>query len=119
MGESKTLNAELVMRREDGRSILDLEGPVTAGSEQREAGDLPPERIAEIRKRLEQAGFTVEGGNANTLSISGAPALFAEVFGLDPAAPGATDGAHATRIRRDLEPFVAECFVTAPPDFFP
>ncbi len=120
MGEASTITAQLVMRREDGRSILDLEGPVTAASRQRMAGDLPEARVAEIRARLEAAGFTVEGGNANTLSVSGPARLFAEVFGLDPGAAGAAGvPAHAARIRADLEPYVADVFVPPPPEFFP
>ncbi|MFN6979573.1 MAG: hypothetical protein ACK4OP_15695 [Gemmobacter sp.] len=119
MTDVPAITALVVMRRADGRSILDIEGPVTATSANRTAGDLPPDRIAEVRRRLTEAGFAVAGGNDNTLSITGPAALFAETFGLDPAA--ATDAgrpAHATRIRPDLEPYVADVFVPPRPTFF-
>ena len=117
MSQATRITAQLIMRRKDGRSILDLKGPVTAASPNRTAGDLPEDRIAEVRKRLEAAGFAVEGGNANTLSISGPRALFTEVFGLASDASGMA--AQATRIREDLAPYVADVFVPPPPELFP
>lgn len=116
MGDTMRITAQVVMRREDGGSILDL-GPVTAESADRTAGDLPADRIAEIRRRLEAEGLTVDSGNANTLSVSGPEAVFARLFGLDTAAKGA-EAATAARIPADLAPFVAAVFVPPPPEPF-
>jgi hypothetical protein len=120
MPDESNVHAQLVMKQDDGKSIFDLPQGVTAASGQRTAGDLPRQRIDEIRRRLTEAGFSVEGGNSNTLSIAGPAALFGEVFGLDPAAAVETgSAAHATRIRRDFEPYVADVFVPPAPEFFP
>ena len=114
------VTAQLVMKRADGRSILDLTGPLTAASPERTAGDLPEDRVTLVRERLVGLGFTVAAGNLNTLSVVGPQALFGEVFGLD-AATALAQGAeaHATRIRADLAPYVADVFVAPPPEFFP
>lgn len=96
--------AQLVMRREDGRSILD------SGSS---GGAVSPARAAEIRGRLAAMGFTVAAGNLDTLSLTGPPALFAEAFGL---VPGVRE---AARIPEALRPFVAAVFVPPPPQFLP
>lgn len=120
MNDSNLVTAQLVMRRADGTSILDLKGPLTALSPERTAGDLPEDRVRDIRKRLEGLGFTIAAGSLNTLSVSGPPALFLDVFGLDAATATARGTeAHATRIGEDLEPFVADVFVAPPPEFFP
>jgi hypothetical protein len=120
MNGEVTVTAQLVMKRADGRSILDLKGPVAAASPGRTAGDLPEERVALIRERLEALGFTVAAGNLNTLSVGGPQALFGHVFGLDAGTALARGTeAHATRIRADLEPYVADVFVAPPPEFFP
>jgi hypothetical protein len=108
-----TLTAQVVMRRADGRSILDIEGPVTAGSTNRTAGDLPAARVAEVRDRLAALGFTVAAGDAAVLSVTGPASLFAEHFGLE---AGMTE---APRIPPDLAPFLAAVLVPPPPEFFP
>ncbi|SPH23634.1 hypothetical protein DEA8626_02700 [Defluviimonas aquaemixtae] len=120
MNEETPITAQLVMKREDGRSILDLKGPVTAASDNLTAGDLAEDRVAEIRKRLSELGFTIEAGNLNTLSVTAPQSHFTDVFGLD-AARAVAQGteAHAARIRPDLEPYVADVFVAPPPEFFP
>jgi hypothetical protein len=105
--------AQVVMRGADGRSILDIEGPLTAAAPDRTAGDLPEARVEEIRGRLEALGFAVEAGDAAALSVTGPAALFAELFGLE---PGMTE---APRIPEDLAPFLAAVMVPPPPEFFP
>ena len=113
MNDGSQIVAQLIMRRADGHSILDL-GPMTADSTRLQAGDLTPDRVAEIHRRLEEEGLTVLSGNANTLSVSGPPDLFKELFGLDPAKP-----LTAEHIRDDLAPYVADISVVPPPEFFP
>lgn len=119
MGQDKE-TAQVVMKRADGRSLYDIEGPVTAASPDRTAAFLDEARVADIRARLEARGFAIEGGDRATLSVSGPAELFVETFGLDPA--GAREGgaaAHATRIPDALAPFVADVFVEPGPTFFP
>lgn len=102
--------AQLVMKREDGQSILS-----TAGS-----GDVTAERAAIIRSRLQELGFTVETGNLNTLSITGTDKQFEESFGISPlSALNEGRAAHATRQPDSLKDLVADVFVTPSPDYFP
>ena len=112
--------AQLVMKRADGHSILDRSEPATAGSASLGAGDLPDDRVDHIRRMLSDAGLTVEGGNNNTLSVSGPPEVFIDLFGMDPESAGrAGTAAHATKLPPDLEPFVADVFVPPGPTLFP
>lgn len=116
MTEPPLVSAQVVMRRADGRSLLDIEGPITATSPDRTAGDLDPARIERITARLTEAGFTVAAGTPGTLSVTAPPAVFARVFGL--SGPTGT-AVQKARVPADLEPFVADVFVTPPPTFFP
>lgn len=113
--------AQLIMKREDGTSLLDLtEERLTAASPALAKADVSDARAADIRKRLEALGFTVAAGNLNTLSLTGPPELFAEQFGFDPhAAQEANVAAHAKSIPPELQDFVADVFVTPGPEFFP
>jgi hypothetical protein len=106
-GDGEMFRAQLVMKAEDGRSIL---------TEAMGKGDVTPARAEEIRKLLAGKGFVIEEGNLNTLSIAGEPGLFREVFGMT-AAKG--PAAEAQRIAPELAPFVATVVVTPPPEFFP
>lgn len=115
MGECFT--AQLVMRSADGRSIFDAPGPLTAQTVH--DFDLPEQRIAEIRTRIEALGFSIPAGNANTLSISGPRALFAEVFGMEVGAERGNIGVHATRIPEELTDEIADVFVPPAPELFP
>lgn len=111
--------AQLIMKRTDGTSILDIPSPVLAASPSRTSGDLPQERIAVIRKLLEQAGFTIHSANPNTLSISGTTKEFIHAFGLDPSSASVPTGREALQIRADLKPYVADVFIPPPPKYFP
>ncbi len=108
---------QLVMKRADGRSVLDS----GAGSAQTAGqGDVDDARATLIRSRLQELGFKVAAGNLNTLSIMGPDELFKETFGLDPSsALAANVPAHATNIPEALDEFVADVFVTPAPDLFP
>lgn len=108
--------AQLVMRHEDGGSILSS-GPVTAATMSGAA--LPDERVSEIRGRVEALGFAVEAGDATTLSITGPRERFAEVFGLEADPARAAAGAHATRLPEGLTGYVADVFVPQAPTAFP
>lgn len=119
MPMESTFTAQLIMKRSDGRSILDLQGPITATSPERTAGDLPPERIEMIRRLLNEAGFTVLSSNSNTLSIKGSSKAFLEVFGLDTSAKASDAPRRGLRIRDDLRPFVADVFIPPAPKLFP
>lgn len=114
MGDRGT--AQLVMRREDGGSVLSG-GPVTAGS--LGSVELPQARVDEIARRVEALGFGVEAGDRTTLAISGPRERFASVFGLEVAPPAGVSAAHATRIPDELEPFVADVIVPPAPTTFP
>ncbi|WP_341368297.1 hypothetical protein [Yoonia sp. BS5-3] len=117
MNDKSDSVAQLVMKRPDGRSILDLGSGRAATANQ---GDVTDLRAAEISTRLEQLGFTVQSGNLNTLSISGENRLFEDVFGLSPnAAMSVGTPAHSTKIPAELDEFVADVFVTPAPNFFP
>ena len=117
MNDTPNSIAQLVMKRPDGRSILDLESVTAATAD---LGNVTTDRAAQISNRLENLGFQVQSGNLNTLSIAGENKLFEDVFGISPtAAMVARTPAHSTRIPEDLTDFVADVFVTPPPDFFP
>jgi hypothetical protein len=113
MNDGSQITAQLIMRRADGHSILDL-GPMTAAAPNLQAGDLPPDRIAEIYQLLEKAGLSVVSGNANTLSVAGPPTLFRTLFGLEP-----DNARSASRIPDNLAPYIADITVPPPPEFFP
>lgn len=113
MNDHSQITAQLVMRRSDGRSILDL-GPITAESDDLRSGDLTPDRIAEIHQRLKGAGLTVLSGNSNTLSVTGPSEVFVTLFGIDPA-----DSHQTPHIRADLAPYIADISIPPPPEFFP
>ncbi len=109
-GDGEMFRAQLVMKAEDGRSIL---------TEAMGKGDVTPARAEQVRKVLSEKGFVIEEGNLNTLSIAGDPGLFREVFGLSAAEGPVSEGAQAQHIAPDLAPFVATVVVTPPPEFFP
>ena len=110
-------SAQLVLRAEDGTSILDAEGPVTSEIVARFA--VPEERIAFVRAALQKLGFSVPQGDSTTLSVVGPRALFAEVFGLEVGADQVGVAAHATRIPDALSGHVADVFVTPKPELLP
>jgi hypothetical protein len=116
MTEQRDFGAQVVLKREDGRSILDTQGQM-----QGDAGamDVSPERADAARQALERHGFKVTEGNLNTLSVSGPPKVFEDVFGLHVQAPETNVGAHATRMPDDLKGYIADVFVMPPPEFFP
>lgn len=109
-GDGEIFRAQVVMKAEDGRSIL---------SEAIGKGDVSPARAEEIRKLLSAKGFVIEEGNLNTLSIAGDASLFREAFGLAIPKGPVTEGAEARQIAPDLAPFVATVVVAPPPEFFP
>lgn len=116
MADQEELAAQVVMKREDGRSILDSRGQTAQAAG---ALDVAPARAEEVRRALERHGFRVAGGNLNTLSVTGPAEAFERVFGLHARAREARTGAHATRIPEALQGYVADVFVPPPPDFFP
>ena len=117
MPETEQFHAQLVMKRPDGTSILDTGEAMT--SDNARSFDVTEERAGDIRKRLEEIGFTITSGNLNTLSISGPKELFAEVFGIEAAAPASGTSAHATRFPVELADCVADVFVPPAPTLFP
>lgn len=117
MNDTPSITAQLVMKRPDGRSILDVDAGTAATTD---LGNVTDDRAAAISSRLEELGFEVQSGNLNTLSISGKDALFEETFGISPFAAMAVGApAHSTKIPAELNDFIADVFVTPPPDFFP
>lgn len=117
MGDAEQVVAQLVMKRPDGQSILSIDAATTTGAG---SGDVSEDRARLIRSRLEEMGFTVESGNLNTLSITASDDLFEKTFGISPSsAHHAGTAAHATKTPKELEEFVADVFVTPPPEFFP
>lgn len=118
MPPADEIHAQLVMKREDGGSILD--SGQSAISENVGLTGLPEDRIARIRERVEALGFVVSAQDSNTLSISGARELFDNVFAMKPgSAEEAGMDLHAGGIPAELSDFVADVFVTKGPDFFP
>ncbi len=118
MPPADEIHAQLVMKREDGSSILDAGQPST--SENIGQAGLPEDRIARIRGRVEALGFVVSAQDPNTLSISGARELFDNVFAMEPgSADEPSTGLHAGGIPSELSDFVADVFVTPGPEFFP
>ena len=117
MAEPEKVVAQLVMKRSDGQSILNVDASTAASAG---AGDVPEDRAEMIRGQLEQMGFDVQAGNLNTLSIAANDKLFEDTFGISPSsALHAGAEAHATKTPSELEEFVADVFVTPPPEFFP
>lgn len=110
------VTANVVLKREDGRSVLDAAGPIT--SETVGEFSVGAARIAETRRQLEALGFEVAGEGQTTLSITATPERFHEVFALDVAA-GTKAPAHAARIPGDLADMMADVFVPPTPQFFP
>lgn len=111
--------AQLIMRRADGLSILDLPSPVRADSSALTAGDLPQERVALICNLLERHGFQVTSANANTLSITGTSKSFIATFGLNPQSSSGLQAQPAISIPDFLRPYVADVFIPPSPQFFP
>ncbi|WP_424928239.1 hypothetical protein [Amaricoccus tamworthensis] len=109
MADDDVINAQLVMIRDDGSSILE-DGPSLK--------DTSPERRTAISARLESLGFQVVTGDGNTLSISGSADRFAEVFGLDAKLLHHGLAASASKIPEQLEPYVADVFVPPTPELF-
>lgn len=110
-------SAQLVLKADDGSSILTAEGPLTADRVAQFA--VPQERIAFVRGELERRGFEVPQGDATTLSVVGTRARFEEVFGLEVDAVAMGVAAHATKIPEPLSDHVADVFVTPKPELFP
>jgi len=117
MPEPDDVNAQLVMKRKDGTSILDAKSAVRAETVGK--FDVSEDREADIRQRVEALGFTVTAGDRNTLSISGPRELFAKIFGFEAAGEASGEGTHATKIPPELADGVADVIVTPPPEFFP
>lgn len=107
-------SAQLVLKAEDGTSILDAEGAVTAERIAKFA--VAEDRIAFVRAEVQKRGFDVPQGDATTLSVVGPRALFAEVFGLEVDVDKAGVAAHATHIPAALSDHVADVFVTPKPE---
>lgn len=110
-------SAQLVLKREDGTSILDSGEPVTAAVIAQFM--VPEDRIVFVRGELEKIGFNIPEGNATTLSVVGPRELFVEVFGLEVGIAESGVAAHATRIPDELSDHVADVFVTPAPELFP
>ncbi len=112
---SSPIHAQFVLKDAAGRSILDAGGPLTA--ETVAAFAVPPERLAEARRRLEALGFRVEAAAGAILSVSGEAALFRRLFGTVPEAPG---GGEAVRLEvpGELADLVAAVFLAPPPELF-
>ncbi len=115
--DQNIINAVVVMKREDGLSILDAKEGIRATSA--EEYDVSPARADEIRRRLETIGFEVTSGNLNTISISGSENIFAESFGLIANPPGDAAENHSTKIPDELSDMIADVFVPSSPTFFP
>jgi len=109
--------AQVVLKRADGKSILDAKGPLT--SDNIGAFSVENERIREARKRLEKLGFSISSQNQTTLSITGPAKRFTEVFGIEEnMISGPSSDIHAVVIPPDLREFIADVFIPKPPEFF-
>lgn len=104
-----TFRAQLVMRREDGASILDAKPG---------HGDVSPPRAEAIRQRLAQMGFRIEEGNLNTLSVVGPAELFARSFGMHEDSATAGAALSSSRIPGELADIVAGVFFVPAPELF-
>ena len=118
MPDSKErFSAQLVLKAEDGTSILDAKGAMTA--DRVAEFKVRDDRVAFVRAHLQKLGFDVPQGDAMTLSIVGPRTLFAKVFGLEVDVQQTGVGAHATHIPEVLSDYVADVFVTPKPELLP
>ena len=109
-------SAQVVLRNEEGFSILDAEGPVTAEVIGRFA--VSEERIEATRQKLKELGFEPKTNDRTTISVTGDKDRVREVFGLAADAGEKGVEAHATEIPEDLRDAVADVIVTPGPEFF-
>jgi hypothetical protein len=117
VSESNMIVAQLVMKDEDGSSILTKDaGRVETAS----TGDLKPERVEAIVERLEKRGFEVLSSNLNTLSIAAPDPLFVECFGVSASALKSGEASlDSAKMEDQFEPLVADIFVPPAPQTFP
>ncbi len=117
MGDQEgAFSAQLILKNQDGVSILDSEGPLTAELVEKFAAT--EARIAEVRKKLTDLGFETPAYDRTTLSVTGPCERFTEVFGLEADAGQKGVEAHATKIPNELSDAVADVIVPPPPEFF-
>ncbi len=109
------IHAQFVLKDAAGRSLLDAGGPLTADTVA--AYRVPPERLAEARRRLEALGLRVEAAAGGVLSASGERELFAKLFGAVPEPPA---GGEALRLEvpAALDDIVAAVLLPPPPELF-
>ena len=115
-GQSDDFVVQVVLMSDEGKSILDAEGPVTA--ETVSAFGVGDERIAVVRAELEKLGLSVLQGDRTTLSVGGPSSLVEEVFGLDTSSSDAALPAHAAKIPETLSGYVADVFAAPKPELF-
>ncbi len=114
------VTAQIILRGEDGRSILDAGGPITAGTVR--AFMLPAERIEEAVRRLRELGLDVEPAGGPVLSATAEAPLFERLFHttLRPAPDGHGLVADPEpRVPDELADIVAAVMVPPPPELFP
>lgn len=94
--------AQIILRDEQGRSILDAEGAITS----RNVGEfrLPPERVEAVAAKLQELGFVIERKEELGLSISGPAELFKRVFDIS----AATTPPGKARVPDDLAEYIAD-----------
>lgn len=109
--DEQPMNAQAVIKRADGGSILSTDGPVTARTLKEVA--VEPDRMDQARRRLEAQGFTVQTGDATSLSIEGPVTQFQAVFGVGP-----DDVEAEATVPDDLDDIVAGVIVPQAPELF-
>ena len=111
-GQGDAMTAQIVVKRADGRSILDTNKAITAQTLKDLA--VEPERMEAARRRLEGLGFKVGVGDATGLSVQGPVERFRTVFAVGP-----DDVERDADIPDDLADLIAGVVVPRAPEFFP
>ncbi|MET1411235.1 hypothetical protein ABVF61_03150 [Roseibium sp. HPY-6] len=114
--DNVTYGAQVVLKRADGTSILDVQESVTASVLDKYR--VPEDTVAAAAKALEALGFRIAGNDGTTLSIEGSRQTFIDVFGLEVGAEAAGVAAHATQVPDEIKPYVADVIVPPGPTFF-
>ena len=105
--------AQIIVRDEKGKSILDAEGAITS----RNVGEfrLPPERVEAVAAKLRELGFVIERKEELGLSVSGPAELFQRVFHIT----ASTTPPGKARVPDDLSDYIADVVIPRAPELFP
>lgn len=118
------ITAEVVLRKADGTSILDADGPITAVTINQYR--VEKEVIDDATQQLNQLGLTVVQTGATSVSVETDQTTFETLFGtkLNVETDVDTNATHYTttapvKIPPSLQEWVADVILPEPPQFFP